>query len=87
MSDVTDQVINVVAVEYLNEYKLKITFNDGNSKIVDFEAFLRKSRHPDIQKYLEIEKFKEFSIVDGNLDWNDFELCFPVNDLYNGTIF
>ncbi len=54
--------------------------------MVDFESFLKKSKHPDIRKYLNVEEFKNFSIVEGNLDWNDYELCFLTIDLYRGQI-
>lgn len=36
---------------------------------------------PAIQKYLNEEFFKNFQIKDGNLDWNDYDLCFPIEDL------
>ncbi len=30
--------------------------------------------------------FKGFEIIDGNLDWNNFDLCFPIMDLYQNEI-
>ena len=86
MTEVMDQIIDIHQVDYIEKYKLKITFSDGKEQIVDFGPFLKKSKHPDIQKYLEIEKFKKFSIIEGYLDWNDYELCFPTIDLYRGQI-
>ncbi len=86
MTEVMDQIIDIHQVDYIEKYKLKITFSDGKEQMVDFGPFLKKSKHPDIQKYLEIEKFKKFSIIEGNLDWNDYELCFPTIDLYRGQI-
>ena len=86
MTEVMDQIIDIHQVDYIEKYKLKITFSDGKEQMVDFGPFLKKSKHPDIQKYLEIEKFKKFSIIAGNLDWNDYELCFPTIDLYRGQI-
>jgi len=86
MSEVAEKVILITKVKYVEGYKLQIEFNDGTMKLVDFEAFLEKSRHPDIQKYLDINEFRKYSIIDGNLDWNDYELCFPNHDLYEGQI-
>ena len=86
MTKVIEQIIDIHEVDYIEGYKLKIKFSDGKEQIVDFESFLRKSKHPDIRKYLNVEEFKNFSIVDGNLDWNDYELCFPTIDLYQGQI-
>lgn len=86
MSEVAEKTISVNNVRYVDGYKLEIEFNDGKTQLVDFEPFLKKSRHPDIRKYLNIDEFKNFSIVNGNLDWNDYELCFPTHELYQGHI-
>ena len=32
------------------------------------------------------EKFKAFKIVDGNINWNDYELIFSIEDLYEGIL-
>ena len=31
-------------------------------------------------------KFKNYEIVDGNLNWNDYDLIFPIEDLYEGKL-
>ena len=71
---------------YLSDYRIHFTFSDGVEREIDFESFLTASSHPEIRKYLDISKFRDFKIVHGNLDWNNFELCFPVADLYDGNI-
>jgi len=71
---------------YLRDYALRLTFNDGMEKLVDFKPFLTKSNHPSIKKYLIEKNFKQYKIVDGNLMWNDYDLIFPVTDLYVGKI-
>ena len=30
--------------------------------------------------------FKGFEVVDGNLNWYDYEMIFPLKDLYQGEI-
>ena len=35
---------------------------------------------------ISVELFKEFSIVYGRLDWNNYDLCFSIEDLYEGKI-
>lgn len=72
--------------KYLSDYAIRIKFNDGNEKLVDFKPFLSKSLHPSIKKYLEESNFSNFSIIDGNLNWNDYDLIFPISDLYSGMI-
>ncbi len=81
-----DAIIDVVNAEYVDGYRLKIDFSDGFSQVVDFGKFLKKSAHPDINKYLDLDMFKQFRIVCGRLDWNDYELCFSLEDLYSNTI-
>jgi len=44
------------------------------------------SLNPLIRAYLDLDKFKNFSIEYGNLFWNDYDLCFPIADLYEGRI-
>jgi hypothetical protein len=81
-----DMVIDLNAVEYVNDYQLRLTFSDGLERVVDFKNFLNQSLNPMIQKYLDLEKFRNFSFDDGDLQWNDYDLCFPISDLYEGKI-
>ena len=86
MSEVTEKIINITDVRYIDGYRLRIVFNDGTRKTINFEQFLKNAKHPDIQKYIDLAEFKNYSIIDGNLDWNDFELCFPNHELYQGIV-
>jgi len=83
-SDVKE--LKIDSAKYLSDYVTRIKFNDGNEKIVDFKPFLSKSIHPAIKKYLDENKFSNFSLTDGNLNWNDYDLIFPVSDLYSGKL-
>lgn len=38
------------------------------------------------KKYLDIEEFKKFNVEFGDIEWNDFEMCFPILDLHNGEV-
>lgn len=78
--------IAIESAEYVEGYKLKLRFSDGTERIVDLEEFLSKSSNPMIRKYLDKEEFKGFTIEYGDLLWNDYDLCFPVADLYEGSI-
>ncbi|MEA1968237.1 MAG: DUF2442 domain-containing protein [Thermodesulfobacteriota bacterium] len=81
-----DAVINVTEAEYIPSYKIHLWFSDGAEQIINLEPFLKKSHHPEIKKYLNKDLFKDFSIAHGRLDWNDYDLCFSMQDLYEGTI-
>lgn len=76
----------VKEASYIGDFVIRLTFTNDSKKLVDFKPFLEQSNHPAIKKYLEESLFKSFQIKDGNLDWNDFDLCFPIEDLYRGTL-
>ena len=78
--------IDVIQAEYVSDYKVRLTFNDRTERVVDFEPFLRRTQHPDLTQYRALKKFKSFRVVDGNLMWGDYEMIFPVWDLYRGEI-
>lgn len=80
------KVVRIVAVEYIPPYKLRLRFDDGHENIVDFALFLSRSRHPAIQSYHDRKRFRQFTLEDGFLHWNDFDLVFPMADLYAGKI-
>ena len=81
-----DAVIDIVGVEQLSGYKLRLAFSDGKERVIDFEPFLRNSRNPMIREYLEPQKFANFRVEYGDLIWDDFGLCFPIADLYENRI-
>lgn len=86
MSAATEHCIKVTTVEYLDGYRLRIAFDDGVVSVVDFEPFLRTSHHPAIRKYLDKKLFLNWTLERGDIHWNDYELIFPIGDLYAGEI-
>jgi Protein of unknown function (DUF2442) len=78
--------VEVLSAELIGEHKLRIRFSDGFEQEVDFGPFLQKSTHPAIRVFLDPERFKEFHIEQGDLIWGDWDLCFPIADLYDGKI-
>ena len=81
-----DAVVNLEAAEYIDGYRLHLSFSDDKERTVDFEPFLRHSLNPMIRKYLNLDHFKKVTVADGDLFWNDYDLCFPIADLYEGRI-
>ena len=80
------KVVRIEAVRYVSPYKLHLRFDDGHESIVDFWPFLKASSHPSIRGYLDVKRFKNFALEHGVLQWNDFDLVFPMADLYEGSI-
>lgn len=79
-------VISIISAEYLGDYKIRFEFSDGSQKTIDFEGFLQKAKNPMTKKYLNQKDFKNFQLDQGDIMWNDYEMCFPIWDIYNGNI-
>ena len=79
-------IIDVVRARIISGHKVKIWFSDGASRTVDFQPFLKSSQNPSIRAFLISEKFSKFTVHDGDLMWGDFEMCFPIADLYEGGL-
>jgi hypothetical protein len=86
MKTITIRPLEVTEAKYISNYRIRLVFNDGKTRVVDFGPFLAKARNPDTTDYRDLEKFKSFRIEDGDLIWGDFQMIFPVADLHDGKI-
>lgn len=78
--------INIVTAEQIGDFRILLCFDDGTRQTVDFEPFLSHSQHPDIRAWLDPVRFAGFRVEYGELVWGDYDLCFPVIDLYLNQI-
>jgi hypothetical protein len=78
--------LEITEAKHVSGYMIRLTFNDGTVRIVDFGPFLAKARNPDTTDYRALRRFKSFRIEDGDLIWGDMQMIFPIMDLYNGEI-
>lgn len=79
-------VIEINKAHYINNYKIELLFNDGLKRVIDLGDFLKKAKNPMTRKYLLKNNFKKFKIEYGDLVWGDYEMCFPIWDLYEGKV-
>lgn len=79
-------IINIVAAKQVGEHCIRLAFDDGTEQLVDFKSFLSGSLHPEIRQWLSPVKFSSFRIEYGELVWGDYELCFPIIDLYRNQL-
>jgi DUF971 family protein len=79
-------VISIVEAQYLGDYKIRFIFSDETERVINFSNFLNNARNPMTTKYLNKQLFKNYSIEYGDIVWNDYEMCFPIWDLYEGKI-
>jgi len=54
--------------------------------LVDFYPFIFSVGHPDYDIYKQRRHFLNYKIVDGNLNWDDYKMIFPVADLYSNRL-
>ena len=78
--------INIVTAEQVGDFRIRLRFDDGTEQAVDFKPFLTHALHPDIRAWLDPVRFAAFRIEYGGLGWGDYDLCFPVIDLYRNQI-
>jgi len=86
MKTQTTNYLEITEAKYLSGYQIRLTFNDGKMRVLDFEPFLRKARNPDLAQYRQMKRFKQFRLHSGDLMWGDYEMIFPITDLYRGEI-
>ena len=81
-----EKYLSIEKAKYLDDYKIFLQFNDKKEVVVDFKKFITKSQHPDIRKYINLEHFRRFRLSYGEIEWNDYDLVFPIYDLYHQNI-
>ena len=81
-----DVSIQILKAEHIKDFQLKLFFSDQSDRVVNFEPFLSSARNPQVKQFLLEEKFLSFRIEYGDLIWGDYDLCFPIWDLYTGEI-
>jgi len=86
MKQTTTEYLEITQAKHVSGYKIRLTFNDGTVQVVDFGPFLSTARNPDTTEYRDPKRFKTFRIEDGDLIWGDFQMIFPILDLYRGEI-
>lgn len=79
-----DEDFKVKSAQYKGDYMIRIIFSDGLVRMINFKPYLESAQNPSIREYLNEKKFSEFKIIDGNLNWHDYELIFPLSDLRKG---
>jgi hypothetical protein len=82
----TSAVINIESTTLIGKHQIRLCFDDGTVQDVDFEPFLSQSQHPEIRAYLDESRFGSFRLEHGELIWGDYDLCFPMHDLYMNQI-
>ncbi len=86
MKTTATRYLAVTEAKYVSGHMLLLTFNDGTVRLMDFGPFLASARNPDTTDYRDLNRFKDFRLLNGDLVWGDFQMIFPIMDLYEGKI-
>ncbi len=71
-------ILCVTAAEYVRDYILKLTFNDGVVKLVDFTPLMQKGI---CRKLQDMNYFRNYTLDPFTVDWNN-EIGFAPESLY-----
>ena len=80
--------IRIKKATYLGDYKIRFAFTDGHVSEIDFLPFLSAAgQNPMNSQYLDVTRFRNFTLH-RNVDvyWDDWEMCFRFETLYDGTL-
>ena len=61
-------MLRVIDVDYISDYKLLVTFSDGNRKIVNLEPYLKGEVFGEL---LDKEKFVQYGLTRVTIEWTN----------------
>ena len=81
-------ILKITNAKYLDGYKIRLTFNDGKVKIVDFEKLLWGEVFEPLK---DIDKFKKFRLNPFTIEWEngaDFspEYLYNIKEIENKKV-
>lgn len=78
--------LTIKKANYLNGYKIEITFSDGKVNVFDYENLVMREHEGSIP-YRDIEKFKEFEIISNTeIAWGEnWDMILPLHTIYSKT--
>ena len=77
-----DIILKIVKAEYVEDYVLRLTFNNGELRLMDFAPLMEKGV---CRKLHDLDYFKSFTLDSFTVDWNN-EIAFAPRFLYERSI-
>lgn len=74
----------ITKAQYEKDYQIRCTFEDGRVVLADFLPFLKNTKLQQLKRYLDMELFRKFRILDGSLSWEGNLLDIYCDDIYHG---
>lgn len=63
-------LMKVLNATYISGYSIRISFSNGETRIIDLAPFLSKAKNPATSQFLNKKKFRVFKLSNGYLTWN-----------------
>ncbi len=77
--------MQIISVAHIRNYRLFVEFDNGSTKTIDLEKYIRNSDSPIIEEYLDIDLFCEVYMNDeGALCWGDSEMVITSENILSG---
>ena len=80
---ISTAMCKIVNAVYTGDYKVLITFDDGQKRLADFYGFISKSLHPSIHKYIDKTLFQQFEFDNYEIHWGT-QFDIDPYDIYYG---
>ena len=77
-----DVILKIVDAEYVEDYILRLTFNNGEVRLMDFSSLMEKGV---CRRLRDLDYFKSFTLDPFTVDWNN-EIGFAPRFLYERSI-
>lgn len=79
--------LQIIEAKPADNLCVELLFNDNKRQVVNVGEFIHRHPHPQYNKYLDQSEFEKFTLDDGNIVWGeDWDLIFPIEELYSGAI-
>lgn len=72
----------VTKADYIGDYKVRVLFNDGVKKTVDFYNILFNNDYPAFKPLKNIEVFKNFKVTD-TIEWDNGNIDIAPETIYD----
>ena len=77
-----DKILKIIKAQYVKDYILRLTFNNGEIRLVDFTPLMQKGICTKLQ---DMDYFRSFTLDPFIVDWNN-EIGFAPRYLYERSI-
>ena len=77
-----DKILKIIKAQYVKDYILRLTFNNGEIRLVDFTPLMQKGICTKLQ---DMDYFCAFTLDPFTVDWNN-EIGFAPRYLYERSV-